>query len=83
MEGKEIKELLLYNDNDLNNFQYYKNDKIYNVEKINNILVSKEKLKKRLMKKFGKNEGNYIIKMVYCNEEDMVDPKRILDFFNK
>jgi hypothetical protein len=46
-------------------------------------MVSKEKLKKRLMKRFGNSEGKYIIKIVYSREEEIVDPKRILDFFNK
>jgi hypothetical protein len=83
MEGSKIKELLVHCDKNLNEFQYYDNTKIYDIDEVNNVLVPKDKLRNMLRKKFGKSEGNYIIKMIYNKNDNYVDPKKILGLFNK
>ena len=83
MNGQEIKLSLITNNIDINNYNYFENDKIYNINEIPNMKVSKEKLLEKLTIRLGEKDSKYIINKIYQGTENKVDPLKILNIFDK
>jgi len=83
LSGEKIKQLLMVNQKDLNEFNYFDNNTEYTLTKIPNILVTKEKLFEKLKEKYGAEISNYIIAKTYDKTETDVNPMKIIDFMKK
>lgn len=79
MKGELLKKLLVSRGIDLNEYDYYVNNTNY--ADIPTINISKKLLKEKLLKKYGSEMCNYLIKLVYEDEEN-VDPNKLLKFIS-
>jgi hypothetical protein len=83
LSGEKIKQLLIVNQKDLNEFNYFDNNTEYTLDKIPNVLVTKEKLFEKLKEKYGAEISNYIVSKTYDKTETDVNPMKIIEFMKK
>lgn len=77
MDGIDVKKLLILNDVDLNDYDFFENTKQYNVKEIPKIMIDKQIFKQKITDKYGTEISNYIMRSLYANDEHMIDPTKI------
>lgn len=71
MEGKHIKRLLIKKNVDMNSIKYFENDVKYDIKEMPRITVDKDLFKKRVIDRYGKENGMYLFRMISKDTNDV------------
>lgn len=86
MNGCDVKKLIIMSGGNLNDYDYFENDKIYKFNEIPKVYVDKSVIQKKMQDKYNKNVAKYILEATHNNNENSVCPQDMLtaiknDFF--
>lgn len=80
MEGDCIKQLFIMNDINLNEHEYFSNEKKYDITDIKNICTNKMRFEEIVKKRYGNNVGKYVSELII--DDGHIRPNEMLNLFN-